>query len=83
MNKNRNYKAPSTCGACGHTYTRASSLKQHYNTKSIKIKGKVLPNPCFLAEKPLAVHSSSEAKAIKTLHGDIYKFVSKKKSFNR
>ena len=76
----KTYGAPSTCGTCGKSYTQASSLKNHYLTKTIKLEGKLIPNQCYQAETRLAVHSLSEAETIKKLHGNINNFVVRKAS---
>ena len=54
INMKHSYNAPSTCGMCGQTYTRSSSLKEHYDTKNIRKRGKMVPNPWY-SETRLAV----------------------------
>lgn len=73
----RAYNSPSTCGKCGKAYSRSSSLKEHYKTKTVRLDGKYVPNPCYNHDY-VSVKNSSEAETIKKLHSNIDQFFAKK-----
>ena len=53
--------SPSVCGLCKTPYTRLSSLNDHYNSKQIRKRGKLVTNPCYQADKRYRFKSVQEA----------------------
>ena len=53
--------SPSVCGLCKTRYTRLSSLNDHYNSKQIRKRGKLVTNPCYQADKRYRFKSVQEA----------------------
>ena len=82
MQKRKDYGyTPGSCGNCGQSYTRANSLRDHYNTKHIRKDNKQILNPCYNADIRLGARSKNEAETVTKYHDRMENFLAKNPDF--